>query len=156
MIRSKFAVAVAIVSFCALPLVACSGGGDSGPSVSKQCESLMNANEAGTKKIEAIKDDDATASAKAFQEFAAEVDKLGIKDPELKKLADEYSALLKSAATTQTSLAALMKKVDAPAASAKAMKSLEKEMDALEKQVDSYVKNEDQLADKITAYCKDK
>ena len=64
MIRSKFAVAVAIVSFCALPLVACSGGGDSGPSVSKQCESLMNANEAGTKKIEAIKDDDATASGR--------------------------------------------------------------------------------------------
>lgn len=152
----RAALALVLTVVAAAPSVACTGG-DSGPSVAQQCESLVAATDAGMKKIEAINDDDpakeAAASAKAFEAFAAEVGKLGVKDPELKKLVDEYVKMLTDAGATQKSIGNLMKKMDAPATSAKAMKGVEKEMADLEKAVDKYVKTEDQLVDKINAYC---
>lgn len=135
-------------------------GGDSGPSVRAQCDSLVATTDAGMKKIEAVHDDDpakeALASGKAFEAFAADVGKLGIQDPELKKLADDYAKMLAEAAATQISLGNLMKKLDGPATTAKAAKGAEKEMGDLEKSVDKYVKTEDQLVDKINAYCVNK
>lgn len=149
---SKIVLTLILTAVVPALSAACTGG-DAGPSVAQQCDSLVTASDAGMKKIEAIKDDDPAASAKAFEAFAADVGKIGVKDPELKKLADEYVKMLTDAAATQTSLANLMKKMDAPATSAKAMKGVEKEIADLEKAVDKYVKTEDQLVDKINAYC---
>ena len=156
--KSASRAALGLILTAAAPAlsIACTGG-DAGPSVAQQCEGLVAASDAGMKKIEAIHDDDpakeAAASAKAFEAFAADVGKVGVKDPELKKLADEYVKMLTDAAATQTSLGNLMKKMDAAATSAKATKGVEKEMADLEKAVDKYVKTEDQLVDKINAYC---
>ena len=130
----------------------------SGKSVADQCERFIDVSTAGLKKIEDVDSPDpakdATTSAKLFDALAADVAKIGITDPELKKLSDQYVTMIKDAATTQRALGKLLGKADP--ATPKAEKDLEKELGVLEKQVDKYVKTEDTLVDKMNDYCKDK
>lgn len=141
-----------------------SAASDSAPSepgknVGKECERFVDVNTAGTTKIEKVDSPDpakdATVTAKLFDQLATDIEKIGITDPELKKMSDQYVTIIKDAATTQRSLAKLLGKAD-KATSEKAQKDLEKELGVLEKQVDKYVKSEDTLVDKMNLYCLDK
>lgn len=182
---SKHPIAALVVSFSALFASACgtssstsssstasaspdssTAKADSGPKkaapaadVGKQCERFSEVSAAGMKKIEAIDTPDAAKDAetmaKLFDALGADIGKIGISDPELKKLSDQYVAMVKEAATTQRSLAKLVGKAET-VTSAKAEKAFDKELGELEKKVDKYVKTEDQLVNKIDMYCLDK
>jgi hypothetical protein len=153
---ARFALAltfVGVVTACgksgSSSAVGSSSAAVSSVSVKDQCASLIKANEAGYKKLTGQKDTDdlakdSAASSKIISDWSADLGKLNIDDPPLKKLVTDQQAVLKEMSGAMSALASIAKNPD------------EKKMNELEKKMDVATKSADSLDEKIETYCTDK
>ncbi len=136
----------------------------SGASVKDQCAALTKANDTWSDKLTKQKDTndaakDAQTMAKSVEDWAAAVGKLGVDDPDLKKLVTEEQSVLTGMSASVKELATILAKLDdkkAPGMDEKALAALQQQMDALEKKQDASQKAADAIDEKIAKYCEGK